>query len=174
MEEISIPSYSKGGYGGRLLNNSLVYDTKNIIKELSVPITCPPGFIYCYEQTYTYGDAHAVARVYVSDPYIEGSNLYINYIGDGTKFYMYRGITAWSQVSCDSNGCNGTVIGSNGKILLGSAPSTSQPGIVFVVWDYNSYGSYWAWTWVGFGWFSPFNYDLRPPCTQPSCTMTIV
>ncbi len=163
------PQLITGKSDGGSFNNRLI-NIKNI-NTLSVPITCPDGYVHCYEQNYIYGDAQAIARVYVSDPYIENGSLYVNCRTDGTKSYVYRSITSWDQVVCDSGGCNGTSIGSNNKYLLGTTPSTTQAGVVFVVWDYNSYNSYWAWTWVGFGWFNDFYYDLQ--CKQPSCNLNI-
>ena len=165
-------SKSSGFDTGGLPSNSLIDSIKDALSGLAI-ISCQTGYKYCSEEVKNYGSALAIARVYLSDPYIEGTNLYVNYKGDGTKYYRYRGITSWSQVSCGSSGCNGEQIGSNEKFLLGSAPSTSQKGVVYVVWDYNSYGGYWAWTWVGYGWFSDFNYNLQLPQPTPSPTPVV-
>jgi hypothetical protein len=162
-----------GSGGGGLPNNPYIDGIKNALKLASVAISCPSGYTYCYEQNNIYGNAQAMARVYLSDPYLEGNNLYINYRGDATKFYVYRGLTSWSQVSCGSGGCSGgQEVSSNGRYLIGSAPSTSQPGFVFVAWDYNSYGGYWSWTWAGHGWMQPFNYNLQPPTPTPTAVPT--
>lgn len=160
-----------GTGGGGLPNNPILDSIRNSIFDLSVSISCQPGYVYCYEQSNIYGNAQAVARIYVGEPFIDGHSLYVNYKGDATKYYVYRGISSWSDVHCNSNGCDGTAVGSNDKLLLGSAPSTSQPGVVFVMWDYDSYNGYWSWTWVGYGWFGSFNYNLQPDVT-PAPTPT--
>jgi len=151
---------------------SLLDSIRNSVSSLSWTVSCLSGYVYCYEQNNIYGNAQAIARVYVTDPYVSGGNLYIGYRGDGLKYYKYRGITSWSQVVCDVNGCNGEAIGSNEVALLGSSPSTSQQGVVYVVWDYSTYEDYWTWTWVGFGWLGPFNYDLSSQLPTPTPTST--
>ncbi len=171
---ISTPEKTMYEEGGGRPNNPLVDAVKNSLHDLAIfAIGCPAGYVYCYENENIYGDARADAKVFVSDPYIDGTNLYVNYRFDATKYYVYRGLTSSSQIHCNENGCDGTPLGSNGKYLLGSAPSTSQQGVTFVGWDYNSYNGYWSMAWVAQSWFSPFNYNLQvviPPTLTPVVT----
>lgn len=175
---VNIVSAGKGtgSGGGGLPNDPLIDAFRNSLLGLSISISCDAGYVYCFEQNNIYGDAQALARVFVTDPFVEGTSVYMNYKGEGTKYYVYRGITSWDQVHCDQNGCDGTVTGSNGKYLLGSAPSTSQKGVAFVIWDYNSNNGYWTWTWVGQAWFGDFKYNLQlavtPQPTTPALTAT--
>jgi len=175
--------FTKHG-GSGFPTNSFIDSIRNALHLLSIATTCQYGYVYCYENSYIYGDAQAIAREYLSDPYIEGSNLYINYKGDGTKYYIYRGLTSFDMINCDRNGCYNSStekfeeVGSNGKYLLDSAPSTMQQGFVFVVWDYTSYNGYQAWTFVAYGWLIPFNYDLSPvsiptPTPTPAPTLPV-
>lgn len=161
-----------GGSGsGGLPNNPYIDSIKNAMKSLSV-IPCSAGYILCYDNENIYGDSRSYASMKVSPLYISDTSLKVDYSGSGTRYYMYRGLTSWSQVSCSSSGCDGQLLSaSSGSIILDNAPSTTQQGVIFVAWDYNSYNGYWSWSWSGAGFLGTQNFNLKqfsPPTPAPT------
>jgi hypothetical protein len=137
-------------------------------------VGCSPdsGYDTCFawERTEESG-GDAVARTYVQimansvpqgvkkgDYYV--GEVYIPYKFQGDKYYYAKNVGSWSNLwdniaKCNEQGCKGTTLPQEGKIILANTGEESKDCIVFYAWDYDradeSDGS-WAWVWKSGAW----------------------
>ena len=134
-----------------------------------------PDFDFCWENSESFGDATANAKVQISNVqgtwkggYYLGDTL-IQYKFEGDNFYIYENPGSWSNLwsniaNCNENGCTGTAITRTGVHRLTKDPGEQYTNCpVFVSWDKDTApdGS-WAWTTSVYGWAGNGNcFNIR-------------
>lgn len=141
---------------------------------------CTPdsGYDYCWQGTYDFGTAHALAKTQITN--IRGDNTngyYLNYKFIGDKYYLYENsLSTWDNLICNDYGCEGAKqsLSSSGTYRLTNNPGDSYHGcLVFVSWDCagdcgnpNSPNN-WAWTRAAYGWLGTSGcFNLHQTCTE--------
>jgi hypothetical protein len=138
-------------------------------------VSCLPdeGYDYCYDNSYTYYDARAYAKIQATaiqgesgTGIIEGvqsryylDEAYINVKHTGDRFTVLKGATSWA--SCSDIGCSGSNV-ADGKYVIASAPAKNPSTLYFSSWDKDTdRDGYWGWTAVRWGWVqNPANFNF--------------
>ena len=156
-------------------------------------ITCPSGFDYCWDSSYSAYGTLAHAEIYITNLRSDGSyandnyvkNAFINVGYEGDKLYVAENYATWDAIfnQCGENGCNLPEI-AEGRYILASGIGDTYSGCpVFVAWDkdVDTGTGAWSQTSAVYGWIGSgncfdisiveCNYDMD--CDSDNCEASV-